>query len=123
MSLRGGKAERFDSLSPLVSLASAGPEDQVSILVEAMNNWSLRGAPGFVSSLASLRVTPGVSPSPLVEPTTPSYRCEVFVKSVTVVPYGTFNLQETLQNEDKTTPSNQQETAERQVVRCQGERH
>jgi hypothetical protein len=56
------------------------------MLVEAMKTWSLRGAPGLLISLTSFKVTPVVSPSPLVDATTPSYRWEVFVRSVTVVP-------------------------------------
>lgn len=62
----------LDSLSPLDGFASAGPDDQVSILVEAMKRESLRGPPGLVISFTSFNVTPVVSPSPLVEPTTPS---------------------------------------------------
>ena len=61
-----------DSLSPLGSLASAGPDCQVSMLVEAMNRMSLRGVPGFETSLASFRVIPAVSPSGLVDEMTPS---------------------------------------------------
>lgn len=61
-----------DLQSPLGALASAGPELQDSILVEAMNSVSLRGAPRFVISLTSFSVTPVVLPSPLVEKITPS---------------------------------------------------
>jgi hypothetical protein len=55
-------------------LASAGPDCQVSMLVEGIKNDSLSGAPGFEISLTSLRVTPAVSPSLAVEEMTPSYR-------------------------------------------------
>lgn len=59
--------------SPLGTLEeSAGPEDQVSMLVEAMKSESLIGAPGLEISFTSLSVTPVVSPSPLVEAMTPS---------------------------------------------------
>jgi hypothetical protein len=61
-----------NSQSPLGGFASAGPDDQVSMLVEAMKSESLRGAPGLVISFTSFNVTPVVSPSPPVEPTTPS---------------------------------------------------
>ena len=66
-------ATRNRSQSPLTALASAGPDAHVSMLVEAMKMESLRGAPGTDISLTSFNVTPVVSPSPLVEPTTPSY--------------------------------------------------
>ena len=72
--------------SPLTALASAGPDPHVSILVEATKMESLRGAPGAEISLTSFNVTPVVSPSPPVEPTTPSYFCPVLVDIVTVVP-------------------------------------
>ena len=61
-----------DSLSPLGSLASAGPECQFSMLAEAMKRESLRGVPGFKISLTSFRVTPAVSPSGLVVEMAPS---------------------------------------------------
>jgi hypothetical protein len=78
---------RNHSQSPLTALASAGPDAHVSILVEAMKMESLRGAPGRENSLASFNVTPVVSPSPPVEPTTPSYFWPVLVEIVTVVPW------------------------------------
>ena len=59
----------------------------MSILVEAMNKESLRGAPGAEISLTSFKVTPVVSPSPPVELTTPSYFWPILVEIVTVVPY------------------------------------
>lgn len=55
-------------------LASAGPDCQVSMLVEGMKNDSLSGAPGFEISLTSLRIIPLVSPSLAVDEMTPSYR-------------------------------------------------
>jgi hypothetical protein len=75
------------SLSPPAGgWASAGPDDHLSMLVEATNCRSLRGAPGAPRSLASLRVTPVVSPSAPVDATTPSQRWPVLVMSVMVVP-------------------------------------
>jgi hypothetical protein len=65
--------EDKSSQSPFGTFVSAGPEAQVSMLVEAMNR-SLGGPPGFVISLTSLKATPGVSPWPLVDAITPSYR-------------------------------------------------
>ena len=56
------------------------------MFVAAMKNVSLRAAPGLDTSLTSLRVTPWVSPSALVESTTPSKRTLVLVEIVTVVP-------------------------------------
>lgn len=67
-----GKNENIQSPFPTGAFASAGPDCHPSIFVEAIKIWSLRGAPGFEISLTSLRVTPVVSPSPLVERTTPS---------------------------------------------------
>lgn len=61
-----------NSQSPLEGLTSAGPVVYDSILVAAMKTESFSGAPGLEISLASLRVTPVVSPSPVVEPITPS---------------------------------------------------
>lgn len=61
-----------DSLSPLGTLASAGPDCQDSILTEATKKESLRGVPGLEISLTSLRVRPAVSPSGLVNEMTPS---------------------------------------------------
>ena len=61
-----------DSLSPLGSLASAGPDCQFSMFAEGTKIESLRGVPGFEISLASFRVTPVVSPSGLVDEMTPS---------------------------------------------------
>jgi hypothetical protein len=76
-----------NSLSlPFGTLASAGPDVHVSMLVEAMKSWSLSGAPGLEISLTSFNVIPVVSPSPLVEEMTPSYREAVLVRSVIVVP-------------------------------------
>jgi len=57
------------------------------MLVEATNRVGLIGAPTVVISLTSLRVTPLVSPSARVEATTPSYRMDVLVRSVIVVPW------------------------------------
>ena len=56
------------------------------MLVDAMNRVSLSGAPGLEISRTSRRVTPVVLPSPEVEDMTPSYRWEVFVDRVIVVP-------------------------------------
>ena len=74
------------SQSPLTALESAGPEAHVSILVEAMNTESFRGAPETEISLTSFNVTPVISPSPLVELMAPSYFWPVLVEIVTVVP-------------------------------------
>jgi hypothetical protein len=60
------------SLSPFESFASAGPDDQLSMFVEAMKSWSFKGVPALLISFTSFNVTPVVSPSPLVEATTPS---------------------------------------------------
>jgi len=60
------------SPSPLGTLASAGPDCQESMLEDGMNRMSLSGVPGFEISFASLSVTPGLSPSGLVDETTPS---------------------------------------------------
>jgi hypothetical protein len=70
------KADVVYSQSPFGTgtLASAGPDCQVSMLVEETKNDSLSGAPGFEISLTSLRVTPAVSPSLAVDEMTPSYR-------------------------------------------------
>jgi hypothetical protein len=61
-----------NSQSPMGGLTSVGPEVYDSILVDAMKTESFSGAPGTDTSLASLRVTPAASPSPVVEAITPS---------------------------------------------------
>ena len=71
----------------MIVLASEDSDARVSIFVEAMNKESLGGAPGTEISLTSFNVTPVVSPSPLVELTTPSYFWSILVEIVTVVAY------------------------------------
>jgi hypothetical protein len=61
-----------NSQSPVEGLTSAGPGVYDSILVDAMKTESFSGAPGMDISLASLRVTPVVSPSAVVEATSAS---------------------------------------------------
>jgi hypothetical protein len=59
-------------VSPLGTLASAGPDCQFSMLAEGMKRVSLRGVPGFEISFTSFRVRPVVSPSRPVDETRPS---------------------------------------------------
>lgn len=62
------------SQSPLGTLTSAGPDCHVSMFDEGKKSESLSGIPDFVTSLTSFSVTPGFSPSGVVEDTTPSKR-------------------------------------------------